>query len=147
MRPGRVRREATRELLAPRADAWAFLAEPHHLADWWPRVQGVRPDRRGLAPGARWEVVAGEQLSVTSWRSPEKHPKTLLVREVEPYERWAWHLTGPVPIDVEVRLAAAGPDRTEVTVAVEGNRLARPDRLARQAVERLHDLVQTAAEA
>ena len=27
---------ASRELLAPRADVWAFLAEPYHLSDWWP---------------------------------------------------------------------------------------------------------------
>ena len=46
------RGEASRELLAARADVWAFLAEPHHLADWWPRMRGVQPDRRGFAPGA-----------------------------------------------------------------------------------------------
>src|SRR5262245_11341230 len=28
----RVRREASRELLAARSDVWAFLAEPHHLS-------------------------------------------------------------------------------------------------------------------
>ena len=140
------RGEATRELLAGRAEVWAFLAEPYHLADWWPRVRGVQPDRRGFAPGARWQVVADEQLAVTSWRDPERRPKTLVIRELDPYERWAWHLTGPAAIDVEVRLVAAGPDRTAVTVAVEGTRLARPERLARQAVDRLHALVQTAAE-
>jgi hypothetical protein len=143
---GGDRAEATRELLAPRADVWAFLAEPYHLSDWWPRVRGVRPDRRGFAPGARWQVVADEQLALTSWRDPERRPKTLVIGAVEPFERWAWHLTGPAPIDVEVRLAAAGRDRTNVTVAVAGSRLARPGRLARAAVDRLHGLVQTAAE-
>ena len=33
--------EAARELLAPREDVWAFLAEPHHLADWWPGIAAV----------------------------------------------------------------------------------------------------------
>ena len=49
---------AARELLAPREDVWLFLAEPHHLSDWWPGVAGVTPDRRGLAPGARWKLHA-----------------------------------------------------------------------------------------
>ena len=127
-------------------DALWPRAEPHHFGDWWPRVRGVRPDRRGFAPGARWQVVADEQLSVTSWRNPERHPKTLVIGELEPLERWTWHLTGPAPVDVEVRLATAGPDLTAVTVTVEGGRLARPDRIAREAVDRLHALVQTAAE-
>ena len=42
---------ASRELLAPREDIWSFLAEPHHLADWWPGVRGVEPDRRGRSIG------------------------------------------------------------------------------------------------
>ena len=52
---------ATRELLAPREEVWRFLVEPHHLPDWWPGVRGVHPDRRGLAPGARWQLTAGPQ--------------------------------------------------------------------------------------
>ena len=35
-----ARGKAERELLAPPADVWAFLAEPHHLPDWWPGRQG-----------------------------------------------------------------------------------------------------------
>ena len=54
-----MRVSATRELLAPRADVWGFVAEPFHLSDWWPGVQGVQPDRRGLAAGARWQLVSG----------------------------------------------------------------------------------------
>ncbi len=139
------RSEASRELLAPRGDVWAFLAEPHHLADWWPRVRAVQPDRRGFSPGARWHVVASEQFAVTSWRDP-KRPKTLVIVEIEPFERWTWHLTGPAPIDVEIRLAAPAADRTLVAIAVAGSALASPKRLSRTAVDRLYDLVQTAAE-
>ena len=32
---------ARKELLAPLEDVWLFLAEPHHLSDWWPGVAGV----------------------------------------------------------------------------------------------------------
>jgi uncharacterized protein YndB with AHSA1/START domain len=135
---------AERELLASRGDVWAFLAEPHHLADWWPGIRGVQPDRRGFAPGARWQVMAVSRIPLIGAREP-KHPTVLLVRDVEPYERWTWHLTGNLPLDVEIHLAAAAPDRTLVTVSVSAGRLAGPGRLARTAVDRLYDLVQTAA--
>ena len=54
-----VRIEAETELLATRPDVWALLAEPDHLADWWAGYASIRPDRRGLAEGARWKVVRG----------------------------------------------------------------------------------------
>src|SRR5207249_873445 len=54
--PEAVLREAARELLASRADVWAFLSEPYRLSDWWPGILGLEPDRRGFAPGARWKV-------------------------------------------------------------------------------------------
>jgi uncharacterized protein YndB with AHSA1/START domain len=139
------RGEASRELVAPRADVWAFLAEPHHLSDWWPRIRGVQPDRRGFAPGARWGVMAVERLPLMGWRDP-KQPVTLVVGVVEPYERWTWHLTGDTQLDVDIRLAAVGADRTLVAIAVDARALASPKRLARTAVDRLYDLVQTAAE-
>ena len=126
---------ASRELLASRADVWAFLAEPFHLADWWPGITGVEPDRRGFAPGARWKVHARKRNVFTGGRSVET---LVLMREIDPYERWAWHLLEPAT-DVEVRLRAVAPDRTEVTVSTSrGN--------AELAVHRLFDLVQTAAE-
>ena len=140
-----MRRTASRELLAPRGDVWAFLAEPHQLADWWPRIRGVQPDRRGFAPGARWQVMALERLPLMGWREP-KRASTLVVGEVEPLERWTWHLAGELPLDVEIRLAAAGADRTDVTIAVAASPLAGPKRLARAAVDRLYDLCQTGAQ-
>ena len=127
-------REASLELLASRGDVWRFLAEPYHLADWWPGITGVVPDRRGLAPGARWKVLTSKRNVFTGPRPVET---MLLVRDVEPFERLAFHVLA-TRLDVEVRLKAAAPDRTTVTVAVSrGN----PD----QAVRRLYDLVQTAA--
>jgi uncharacterized protein YndB with AHSA1/START domain len=120
------------ELLAPRADVWAFLAEPYHLSDWWPGITGVEPDRRGFAPGARWKVHSRRRNVFVGPRSTET---MVLIREIEPFERWTWHLLKPAT-DVEVRLRAVAPDRTEVTVT-GGD--------ARRAVKRLYDLVQTAA--
>jgi uncharacterized protein YndB with AHSA1/START domain len=130
-------RSASRELLASRRDVWAFLAEPYHLSDWWPGLTGVEPDRRGFAPGARWKVHATVRGLLLGSRRVET---TLLIREIEEYQRWTWHLLAG-RMDVEIRLRAVADDRTEVTVMTEhGNAT-----LAKNAVQRLYDLVQTAA--
>lgn len=126
--------EASRELLAPRADVWAFLAEPYHLADWWPGITGVEPDRRGFAPGARWKVQATKRNVFVGRRPVET---MLLIREIDPFERWRWHLLAP-RTDAEIRVRAAGEERTLVTVTSSG-------REAHVAIRRLYDLVQTAA--
>ena len=136
---------AERELLAPRADVWAFLAEPYHLSDWWPGISGVQPDRRGFALDARWRVTGTRWTNPFTGRRPMD--QMLVIKAVEPYERWSWHLVDD-GLDVDVRLRAAGPDRTFVRVEVEGGwLLGGRGSLARQAVARLHALVQTAGEA
>ena len=140
-----MRAEASRELLASRADVWAFLAEPYHLADWWPAISTVRPDRRGFAPGARWEVVGPSKP--TLFRKAYASGLAI-VRTIEPHERVVWSLTGE-QLDVEVRLRSIAPDRTLATVAVEGRwrpeAFGRPRARPRAAVDRLYELVQTAA--
>jgi uncharacterized protein YndB with AHSA1/START domain len=128
---------ASKELLAPRRDVWAFLAEPYHLTDWWPGLTGVEPDRRGFAPGARWKVIATKRNVLLGSRRVET---TLLIREIDELERWSWHLVAG-SLDVEIRLHATADDRTEVTVATNGKRPSLPE----TAVQRLYDLVQTAA--
>jgi uncharacterized protein YndB with AHSA1/START domain len=140
-----MRAEASRELLASREQVWGFLAEPYHLSDWWPGVASVRPDRRGLAAGARWELAGGSEPSL--FRRP--HATSLLVvRRVDPYELVAWSLLAQ-RLEVEVRLSVPAPERTHVTVTVEGpwrpEALGRPRALPREALARLHALVQTAA--
>lgn len=122
------------ELLAPRADVWAFLAEPYHLSDWWPGITGVEPDLRGFAPGARWKVLATKRNILAGPRPTET---MLLIREIEEYERWTWHLLVP-KTEVEIRLRSAGAERTLVTVSASRGSASR-------AVQRLYDLVQTAA--
>ena len=129
-------RTASRELLAPRADVWGFLAEPYHLSDWWPGIVGVEPDRRGFAPDARWKVRLRTQNIFTGRGQRET---LLLVRAVEPYERWAFHLVS-TGLDVEIRLQAIDADSTLVTCSTSSRR-DRPE----EALQRLFDLVQTAA--
>jgi uncharacterized protein YndB with AHSA1/START domain len=127
-------KQASLELLAPRADVWAFLAEPYHLPDWWPGITGVEPDRRGFSPGARWKVISTKRNIFVGRRPVET---TLLVREIEPFERWTWHVLVPA-LDAEVRLRSVAEDRTLVTVAASRGSPA-------LAVRRLYELVQTAA--
>ncbi len=134
---------ASRTLLAPLADVWAFLAEPYNLADWWPGIAGVQPDRRGLAPGARWQVIGPNQPSYL--RKPQMNG-TLLVLEVAPLERIAFQLPSD-RVDAELELRATDAQRTAVTLTLDvpwfaGFRRAFPHR----ALNRLHALVQTAAE-
>ena len=140
-----MRAEATRELDASRADVWAFLAEPYHLSDWWPGITSVRPDRRGLAPGARWEVIGPSQP--TLFRKAYASGM-LVVRDVEPYLRASWYLTSE-KLTVEIALEALDESHTRARVAVEGawrpEAWGRPRALPREALERLHALCQTAA--
>src|ERR687895_990430 len=100
--------EDERELLAEPQDVWAFVSEPHHLAAWWPGIAAVEPDRRGFAPGARWTVRGGPRPGLLRRAHGSQ---LLLVREIEPRERFAFHLTRD-RLDVELRLARSGPDRT-----------------------------------
>ena len=68
-----VRIEAQTELLATRPEVWALLAEPQHLADWWPAYASIRPDRRGLAraPAGRSFAAARSACSAgPSLRAP-----------------------------------------------------------------------------
>jgi hypothetical protein len=134
---------ASRELLASLDDAWAFIAEPHHLADWWPGIAAVEPDRRGVAPGARWRVHGTNRP--TLFRAPNPSG-TLLVLGVEPPFRFAFQLTGE-RLDAEIRLEDAGPRRTLATLTVEAPLLVGLKRsFAQKALGRLHALCQTAAE-
>ncbi len=111
-----MRAEASHEVLAPREDVWRFLTEPFHLADWWPTISAVRPDARGFREGARWEVVG--PTSPTLFRKGGA-TGLAIVKTIELHERVVWSLTAE-RLDVEVRLGSPAPDRTLVTVAVEG---------------------------
>jgi len=134
---------AQRELLAPRGDVWAFVAEPHHFPDWWPGIAAVRPDRRGFAEGARWEVVGSIRPTLLRHSSSSG---MLQIRAIEPYERFVFYLTGD-HIEVELRLQASGEDRTRCILTVDGTFMFGMSRaLPRRAINRLHALCQTAAQ-
>jgi uncharacterized protein YndB with AHSA1/START domain len=134
---------ADRVLLAPLADVWAFLSEPYNLADWFPGVSGIEPDRRGLAPGARWKVIGPNEPSY--FRRPQA-TGTLLVVDVVPQERIAFELTGD-RISADLTLRALDVDRTEASLVVDGPWLIGLRRaFPRQALDRLHALLRTGEE-
>jgi uncharacterized protein YndB with AHSA1/START domain len=137
---------ATRDLLAPRTDVWAFLAEPNRLSDWWPGLQGVEPDRRGLAPGARWRIrsrgrpnpLVGSKLDVAG---------TIVFVDVRPPEFVAWQFVD-ARLDVELRLTEVAADRTRAELTVSAPFLGGLRRsLPHKALTRLYSLCQTGAQA
>jgi uncharacterized protein YndB with AHSA1/START domain len=134
---------ASRELLASRADVWSFVSEPHHFPDWWLGVAAVSPDRRGFAEGARWELHTANRPTLFRRATSSG---MLLVRGIEPPERFAWTLTGD-HIDAELRLEARGDNRTLASLELDAPWLVGLSRaLPRRALTRLHALCQTAAE-
>ena len=132
---------AERTLLAPVEDVWAFLAEPYHLADWFPGVSGVQPDRRGLAPGARWQVLGPDRP--TFLRRPDAAGQ-LLVLDVVPMRRLAFQLTGQ-RLDAEIDLEAR-EGQTRARLTIDAPLLLVRRSFPHQALARLYDLVQTGAE-
>jgi uncharacterized protein YndB with AHSA1/START domain len=141
-----ARVSAERELLAPKADVWALVAEPYHLPDWWPGYTGVEPDRRGLSAGARWTVMRGRAPGLL--RRPGGQGTIVLAGVVPTVElRWLDVAQG---IEARLELANAGPGRTRAVASVEGPwwriTVEGARRLPHEALSRLHDLCQTAAE-
>jgi uncharacterized protein YndB with AHSA1/START domain len=134
--------QASLELVASVEDVWRFLAEPRHLADWWPGIAAVEPDRRGLAPGARWVARGTGQAPLLRKAHAED---VILIREVEEYRRVLWHKVKERQ-DVELVLEPVGHDHTLARLAVRGPLLLGFGRkLPREALARLHALCQTAA--
>jgi uncharacterized protein YndB with AHSA1/START domain len=135
---------ADRTILAPLDDVWAYLAEPYNLADWWPGVSGVEPDRRGLAPGARWKVIGPDRPSY--FRRPQM-TGTLVVLDVVPRERIAFQLTGD-RIDADLMMRAVDAKSTEVSLIVDGPFLiGLRRRFPAEALGRLHSLLRTGEDA
>jgi uncharacterized protein YndB with AHSA1/START domain len=140
-----VRIEAQRELLAPRGDVWSLLAEPRHLSDWWPGYMTIRPDRRGVAEGARWEVVRGGAPGLLRRPGGEG---LIVITTVEPGLRFSWHdLQQAFVAEILLEPAASGHTRATLTLGASWWRLVaeglRP--APRQALARLHALCQTAS--
>jgi hypothetical protein len=137
--------EASRELLASRADVWELVAEPYHLPDWWPAYTGVKPDRRGLAENARWDVVRSRTPGF--FRKPRGRG-LIVIMEVAHERILRWHDVAQ-RLDAGIRLEEAGLERTLATAFVDGTywrlRAEGARELPRRAVARLYDLCQTAS--
>jgi hypothetical protein len=135
-------RSASVVLLAARADVWAFLEEPRHLSDWWPNVGLVEPDRLGLSAGARWRVRSRE----STWLRRAESEDTLLVHVADRERRLAFELVR-ARIRADLRLTEVEPGRTRADLAASGPLLGGFTRsLPRDALDRLHELLQTAAD-
>jgi len=133
--------EAELELLAPVEDVWRFLAEPRHLADWWPGIAAVDPDRRGLAAGARW--IARGTGHAPLFRKAHAED-VILIREVDPFRRVHWHKVKE-RLDAELVLEPVGHDRTRARLAVRAPLMVSFGRkLPREALSRLQALIRTA---
>ena len=134
---------ASRELLAPREDVWRVVSEPHRLREWCPGIGGLKPDRRGIAPGARWEVVGGDRPSF--FRRPNA-TGMLVVLGIEVPRRFAFLLTGD-RMQVELLLEEEAADVTRAELVVEAPALIGLRRsLPQRALVRLHGLCQTGAD-
>lgn len=137
--------EATDVLRSDRRDVWALVAEPYHLPDWWPAYTGVKPDRRGLAENARWQVIRNTVPGFL--RRPHGEGVIVITRVLEGWElRWLDVKTG---IEAGVRLDNAGTGHTRATTLVSAPwfRLVAENArgLPERALTRLRDLCQTAA--
>jgi uncharacterized protein YndB with AHSA1/START domain len=91
------------------------LALPESLARWWPGVASVEPDRRGLAPGARWRVVGP---NVPSYLRRPQANGTLLVLEAVPPARLAFQLVDE-RVEAELELRPRGEHGTDAALVVE----------------------------
>lgn len=84
---------------AIRGDVWAVLFEPYHLSDWWPGYSGVEPDRRGVAPGARWKVVRRRASGLLRGGGGEG---LIVLDRIEPGHAFAWNdVPGRYRVEVE----------------------------------------------
>ena len=121
-----------------------LLAEPRHLSDWWPGYTTVRPDRRGLAPNARWQVVRGGRAGLL--RKPGGEGLIVLTR-VDRGRELAWHDVQQ-RFDAAIEIAALGR-HTNARLVVEAPwwriRIEGLRRAPGEALSRLHALCQTAA--
>jgi uncharacterized protein YndB with AHSA1/START domain len=145
-----VRLQASAELLSPPEDVWKLVSEPYHLSDWWPGYRGIQLDRLAFAEGARWRVNRGPTGAGTSnlIRRPGGEG-ILVVRRIVEGSLFAWHDV-ELGVDCAVVLEPAGGRRTSARASIDGPwlriTLEGLRTVPRQAVRRLHDLCQTAAE-
>jgi hypothetical protein len=127
------------------ADVWALLAEPYHLADWWPGYAAVRPDRRGLAVGARWTVTRTDRPGLLQRPHGEG---VLVLRRVDPRSALAWSDLGQRFTATITLRAGTSAAETEASLELETPAWRVPleglQRAPARALARLHALCRTA---
>lgn len=137
-----MRRVAERTLLAPVEDVWAVLAEPHRLPDWWPGMNGVEPDRRGLAAGVRWRVHG----SSPGYLRRPLADDTLVLNRVERCRLVEFVLVRD-RLAAALELEAATDDRTVARLTLTARWLyGTRGSIPRTALSGLYELCQTGAE-
>lgn len=138
-----MRSVAERTLLAPPADVWAVLAEPHRLPDWWPGMKAVEPDRRRLATGARWRVHG----SSPGYLRRPLADDTLVLNRVEECRLVDFVLVRD-RLAAALELEPAPSERTHARLTLTARWLLGPrGTIARTALLGLHALCQTSADA
>jgi uncharacterized protein YndB with AHSA1/START domain len=140
-----VRIEEQTELVALRSDVWDLLAEPRHLADWWPGYATIRPDRRGLAEGARWQVVRGTAPGLLRRPGGEG---MVVIAKLDEGQRLGWRdLQQGFTADIRLEPAPDGNTRATLVLEAPWWRIVAEGLRStpRQALARLHALCQTAA--
>ena len=106
---------ATRELLAPRDDVWAFVSAADRLPDWWPGIVGAQDD------GATWTIEGDERPGLGSYAGgsapgPEGRSETVAVEKNAPgFLRLSFQQTG---YELELALEATAPNRTTATLTL-----------------------------
>jgi uncharacterized protein YndB with AHSA1/START domain len=148
---------ATRELLAPRDDVWAFVSTPGRLADWWPEVFAAQVE------GDHWTIEGDERAGLTRVASPgdDEREETVHVGLNPPgsielrFERSGYR--------ANLALGAIGAQRTTATLTIErqdpeetlaerleevvGLAVTGPDdAFAESILDRLYELCQTGAD-
>jgi hypothetical protein len=102
----------------------------------------VEPDRRGVAPGARWKVLGPDRPTLL--KKPDASG-ALLMLEVVPMRRIAFQLTTQ-RLDAELELAPTAEGCTQARLEVEAPFMMVRRSFPHTALQRLYDLVQTSAQ-
>jgi hypothetical protein len=149
---------ATRELLAPRDDVWAFVSTPGRLADWWPGVFAAQDQ------GDHWTIEGEERAGLTQVASPgdDERQESVCVG-LNPPGSLELHFARS-GYDARLVLEATGEKRTTATLTIDvadahetvaerleevaGLAFAGPtDAFAESILDRLYELCQTGADA
>jgi uncharacterized protein YndB with AHSA1/START domain len=106
---------ATRELLAPREDVWAFVSTAGRLPDWWPGIRGVQDD------GDTWTIEGDERPGLgsaaggTASEYEGRHETVTVEKQAPTLLRLSFEDTG---YRLELVLEATASNRTTATVTI-----------------------------